>query len=176
MKSAIPDLEKELLFDLGSFYWIDTHRLIYHPRFGGRFGDFGNYRLDFSDGSHAADGSLKWDTAVNRKQPRNKWIPFEGNRFERNFTDVAVSHPVAARGHLWRGNHWDSYQGFDRDGDGVGDYPHQVFLYADRIWMDRPLTRFFRASLALELIDFLERLAPFSTPEPVLVDPLPRVD
>jgi nitrous oxidase accessory protein len=100
----------------------------------------------------------------------------EGNRFERNFTDVAVSHPVAARGHLWRGNHWDSYQGFDRDGDGVGDFPHQVFLYADRIWMDRPLTRFFRASLALELIDFLERLAPFSTPEPVLVDPLPRVD
>ena len=100
----------------------------------------------------------------------------EGNRFERNFTDVAVSHPVAARGHLWRGNHWDTYEGFDRDGDGVGDYPHQVFLYADRIWMDRPLTRFFRASLALEVIDFLERLAPFSTPEPVLVDPLPRVD
>ena len=100
----------------------------------------------------------------------------EGNRFERNFTDVAVSHPVAARGHLWRGNRWDTYEGFDRDGDGVGDYPHQVFLYADRIWMDRPLTRFFRASLALELIDFLERLAPFSTPEPVLVDPLPRVD
>jgi len=34
--------------------------------------------------------------------------------------------------------------------------------------MDRPLVRFFRGSLALELIDFLERLAPFSQPEPLL--------
>jgi nitrous oxidase accessory protein len=41
--------------------------------------------------------------------------------------------------------------------------------------MERPLARFFRGSLALEVIDFIERLAPFSTPEPLLTDPAPRV-
>jgi nitrous oxidase accessory protein len=98
-----------------------------------------------------------------------------GNRFEKNFVDIAVSHPNAARGNDWRDNYWDEYAGFDRDGDGVGDVPHEVYAYADRLWMDRPLARFFRGSLALEMIDFLERLAPFSQPEPLLSDPAPRM-
>jgi len=74
-----------------------------------------------------------------------------------------------------RGNFWDEVVGFDRDGVGVGDVPHEVHAYADRLWMDRPLARFFRGSLAMELIDFLERLAPFSQPEPLLIDPAPRM-
>ena len=46
--------EGQLLFDLGSFFWIDTYRIIFAT---GRFID---YHLDFSDGGLAADGSLKW--------------------------------------------------------------------------------------------------------------------
>jgi nitrous oxidase accessory protein len=99
----------------------------------------------------------------------------EDNTFEQNFVDVAVSHPMASRGNAWRGNYWDTYAGFDRDGDGIGDQPHDLYQYADRIWLDRPLTRFFRGSLALELIDFLERLAPFSEPASLLRDPQPRM-
>jgi nitrous oxidase accessory protein len=37
------------------------------------------------------------------------------------------------------------------------------------------MTRFFRASLALEMVDFLERLAPFSEPDVVLRDPAPLI-
>jgi nitrous oxidase accessory protein len=99
----------------------------------------------------------------------------EDNTFEQNFVDVAVSHPMASRGNAWRGNYWDTYAGFDRDNDGIGDQPHELYQYADRIWLDRPLTRFFRGSLALELIDFLERLAPFSEPASLLRDPQPRM-
>jgi nitrous oxidase accessory protein len=99
----------------------------------------------------------------------------EDNVLEKNFVDVAVSHPMASRGNAWRGNYWDTYAGFDLDGDGIGDQPHELYQYADRIWLDRPLTRFFRGSLALELIDFLERLAPFSEPASLLRDPQPRM-
>ncbi|PKM43869.1 MAG: nitrous oxide reductase family maturation protein NosD [Gammaproteobacteria bacterium HGW-Gammaproteobacteria-1] len=98
-----------------------------------------------------------------------------GNRFEHNLQDIAVSAPTSARANDWRGNSWDNYQGFDRDGDGVGDQPHEIHLYADRIWMDRPMTRFFRGSPMLDLVDFIERLAPFSDPPLVLRDPAPRV-
>ena len=34
--------------------------------------------------------------------------------------------------------------------------------------------RFFRNAPVLELLDFLERLAPFSTPDLILRDPAPR--
>ncbi len=97
------------------------------------------------------------------------------NRFEKNLTPLMVSHANATRGHIWEDNAWDDYEGFDRNGDGIGDTPHELWLYADRIWMETPSARFFRNSPALELLDFLERLAPFSAPERLLQDPRPRI-
>ena len=100
---------------------------------------------------------------------------FFDNRFENNLTTVAISAAGAGSANVWRGNYWDEYQGFDRNGDGIGDTPHEVYLFADRIWMEAPMATFFRNSPVLELLDFLERLAPFSTPHRVLQDPVPRM-
>lgn len=100
---------------------------------------------------------------------------FTDNRFENNLTTVAVSAPGAGAANRWQANHWDEYQGFDRDGDGRGDTPHEQWLFADRIWMETPMASFFRASPGLELIDFLERLAPFSSPHRLLQDVSPRM-
>ena len=99
----------------------------------------------------------------------------ESNRFENNLTQVAVSAAGAGEANLWRGNAWSDYQGFDRDHDGIGDTPHEVWLYADRIWLETPKARFFANSPALELLDFLERLAPFASPALILRDPAPRM-
>jgi len=99
------------------------------------------------------------------------------NVFEGNLTQVAYG------GHgdnnnspknVWTGNYWDDYQGFDRDGDGFGDKTHELYAYADQIWMELPVARFFRSSPVMELLDFLERLAPFSTPDLILRDEKPR--
>lgn len=100
---------------------------------------------------------------------------FAGNRFEHNLTTVAISAPGAGAGHRFRGNRWDEYQGFDRNGDGIGDLAHEVLLFADRIWMETPMAGFFRAAPVLELLDLLERLAPFSAPLRVVHDPRPRM-
>ncbi len=99
----------------------------------------------------------------------------QGNRFEQNLTDIRVSAPSAGLHNDWEGNHWDRYQGFDMDGDGVGDFPYELHLYSDRLWMDRPMTQFFRGSPLAGVIDFMERLAPFSPPWTLLRDPAPRV-
>lgn len=99
----------------------------------------------------------------------------QDNRFEQNLQDIAVSAAASARANHWRGNYWDKYEGFDRDGDGIGDQPHEIHLYSDRLWMDRPMTRFFRGAPMLELIDFIEQLAPFTEPPLVLRDPAPSV-
>lgn len=100
---------------------------------------------------------------------------FLDNRFERNLTTVAVSAPGVGSANIWQGNHWDEYQGFDRNHDGIGDMAHELYLFADRIWMETPMATFFRNSPALEILDFLERLAPFSSPHRLLRDPQPRV-
>ncbi|MCF8197584.1 MAG: nitrous oxide reductase family maturation protein NosD [Sulfuritalea sp.] len=100
---------------------------------------------------------------------------FSGNRFENNLNTIAISAPGAGSDNVWHDNYWGDYQGFDRDSDGHGDQAHEIYLFADRIWMETPMATFFRNSPVLEMLDFLERLAPFSSPHRVLQDPLPRM-
>jgi len=99
---------------------------------------------------------------------------FRGNSFDGNFTQVAVRGGGSAGRNEWDGNRWDDYQGFDRNGDGVGDTPYVLFSYADRFWQIQPETAFFRASPLFEAIDFLDRLAPFTEPTRILRDSTPR--
>ncbi|MDD5297475.1 MAG: nitrous oxide reductase family maturation protein NosD [Rhodocyclaceae bacterium] len=96
------------------------------------------------------------------------------NVFEGNLTNVSLGGHSAAGLNQWRGNYWDDYQGFDRNGDGVGDAPYNYYAYADRIWMEIPAARFFKNAPAMELLDFLERLAPFSAPDILVHDEAPR--
>jgi nitrous oxidase accessory protein len=98
-----------------------------------------------------------------------------GNRIEHNLTQISVSAAGAASANEWQDNYWSDYEGFDRDGDGYGDTPYEVNAYADRIWMETPMATFFRNSPAFEFLDFLERLAPFSTPDLIMRDPRPRM-
>jgi nitrous oxidase accessory protein len=96
------------------------------------------------------------------------------NLFEGNLNNVAYAGGTSKNLNEWRGNHWDDYAGFDRDGDGVGDTPYELYAFSDTIWMEVPQAAFFRASPALGMLDFLERLAPFSSPNLLLRDEAPR--
>lgn len=98
-----------------------------------------------------------------------------GNSFRNNLWPVSIIGDGDPMDDIWWGNFWDDYEGFDRNGDGFGDRPHELYVYADRIWMDTPAAKFFRNSPVLELLDFLERLAPFSSPSLILRDMAPRM-
>lgn len=101
---------------------------------------------------------------------------FKENRFIGNHSQVAVQGGRStAQRNEWNNNYWDDYQGFDRDRDGVGDTAYELYGYGDQIWMDNPSAQFFRGSLMLELIDFLERLAPLSEPVMILRDLHPSI-
>jgi nitrous oxidase accessory protein len=95
------------------------------------------------------------------------------NTFKDNITQVVVDGNGGATRNVWEGNHWDDYEGFDRDHDGLGDTPYELYAYADRIWMDRPDARFFMGTPLLVALDFLEQLAPFSEPTLLLRDETP---
>ncbi|WP_319823514.1 nitrous oxide reductase family maturation protein NosD [Thalassovita sp.] len=89
---------------------------------------------------------------------------FNHNNFLSNFTQVSVRGRGTALREGWNGNHWDDYAGLNSDRDTVGDTPHEIYMYADRLWMDLPAAAFFRGGVALSALDFIERLAPFSQP------------
>lgn len=100
---------------------------------------------------------------------------FVNNSFKSNINQVSVSDGDTANRNKWDGNYWDDYQGFDINKDAVGDTPYEYYSYADRIWMDVPGAEFYKGSPVLEVLDFLERLAPFSPPQLVMRDSQPKL-
>ena len=96
-----------------------------------------------------------------------------GNSFEGNISNLSVGGAGSGQRNVWRGNFWDDYEGFDRNKDGIGDTSYDLYAYADRVWMEIPQARFFKVAPALEVLDFLERLAPFSSPTLLLRDEKP---
>jgi nitrous oxidase accessory protein len=73
------------------------------------------------------------------------------------------------------GNYWDNYEGFDKDGDNIGDTPHKVYQYADQLWIYNPDVKFFYGSPVISMLNFLAKLAPFTSPLFLLEDEKPKV-
>jgi nitrous oxidase accessory protein len=72
-------------------------------------------------------------------------------------------------------NYWDRYSGFDRDGDGIGDTPYEVYQYADKLWQYNHTIKFFYASPIMTLLNFLSQLAPFIEPNMIMKDSKPQM-
>lgn len=101
---------------------------------------------------------------------------FKHNQFAGNLTQIVVSGGKTANRNVWEGNYWSDYQGFDRDNNGTGDTPYELYAYADKLWRDVPSAQFFKGSPMLETLDFLERLAPFSKPNLLVRDKQPLMN
>ncbi|MCU7836981.1 MAG: nitrous oxide reductase family maturation protein NosD [gamma proteobacterium symbiont of Taylorina sp.] len=96
------------------------------------------------------------------------------NHFEANILNIQASSPRASFYNNWKNNLWDTYEGFDNNNDGYGDTAFELYSWSDRLWVDRPMTQFFRGSPMLEMIDFMERLTSFSEPTVMLRDKTPK--
>lgn len=104
---------------------------------------------------------------------------FAGNAFVGNDRPVAVSGGTRrgqVRQNDWTGNRWDDYAGFDGDGDGIGDTPYVHVRLADALTSRHPALALFARSPAFLALDALGRFFPLLRPEPVVVDPAPRLD
>ncbi len=100
----------------------------------------------------------------------------EGNTILGNIEDIVNdSRASNTDNNEFVGNYWDSYEGFDRDGDNIGDTPHKVYQYADKLWLYNPEVKFFYGSPVISLLNFLAKLAPFSEPVFLLSDEKPRL-
>jgi nitrous oxidase accessory protein len=97
---------------------------------------------------------------------------FKQNYFHNNLTQV-FPEVTTARFNEWENNYWDDYQGFDKDNDNIGDMPYVLLSYTEHLWNFNRYMKFFYGAPILAVLDFLERLAPFSKPKFVLDDKKP---
>ena len=101
----------------------------------------------------------------------------EGNLFKENYfhNNLVQVFPEGKTANLnkWDNNYFDDYQGFDKDGDNIGDTPYALYSYVEHLWSFNRNIKFFYGSPLLLVLDFLERLAPFSAPKFVLRDKKP---
>ncbi len=96
---------------------------------------------------------------------------FKGNVIKGNIESVYNdSYNTKVTQNIWDGNYWDNYEGFDKNGDGIGDTPYTLFTYADKVWMLNPNVKFFYGSPVISILNFLAKLAPLSEPVRLLTD------
>jgi nitrous oxidase accessory protein len=71
-------------------------------------------------------------------------------------------------------NHWDKYDGYDMNKDGIGDVPyHPVSMYA-MIVEQNPTSLILMRSFMVSLLDKAEKVIPSLTPEK-LIDEKPMI-
>jgi len=97
---------------------------------------------------------------------------FKENYFHNNLVQVEAEGKTANM-NKWDNNYYDDYQGFDKDKDNIGDNPYSLYAYVEHLWSFNRNVKFFYGSPLLLILDFLERLAPFSQPKFVLRDNKP---
>lgn len=100
---------------------------------------------------------------------------------ENNFIDNLDQVSVAGRGSLeanrfWkndRGNYWSDYTGYDKDGDGIGDFVHESQTLFEHMTDREPKLRLFLFSPAQQAVELVGRALPAVRPEAKFTDEVP---
>jgi nitrous oxidase accessory protein len=104
-------------------------------------------------------------------------LTFYDNLVANNLTDVRTEGAGLSTANRWsvdgRGNYWDQYQGYDQDGDGIGDIPYRYEQVMNEMLRRTPLARAFIYTPASQALERAARLFPLYSPAPLLVDEHP---
>lgn len=97
---------------------------------------------------------------------------FTENDFIENSFDVTTN--SRRNFNTFRGNHWSHYDGYDLDGDGIGDVPYRPVRLFALVVENQPAALVLLRSFFVEILELAERVLPVLTPE-TLVDEEPRM-
>jgi nitrous oxidase accessory protein len=129
-----------------------------------------------NDDSNRVEGNLfalcETGVVFHSSLMRNRFVE---NAFRSNRDQVRVEGHGNALETTWRGNTFDDYQGYDLDSDGYGDVPYESRSLSNQLIGRTPELAFFRGTPALGLLEAVSRLFPLFQPQPIFIDPRPRM-
>ncbi|MCA0174736.1 MAG: nitrous oxide reductase family maturation protein NosD [Proteobacteria bacterium] len=96
---------------------------------------------------------------------------FIANREQIRYLGSREEHWGGAPG---QGNHWSNYQGWDRDGDGVGDVPYEANDVVDRLQWQHPAMALLLGSPAVQALRLVAQQFPLLR-VPTVVDEHPQM-
>ena len=97
-------------------------------------------------------------------------LAFEGNDFRQNATLAEVEGGGDALSTRFARNHYSDYVGYDLDGNGVGDVPHQLKRLSADLVDAHPALAFFRGTAGMGLIDAIASAMPVFASRVLLED------
>ncbi len=96
------------------------------------------------------------------------------NKIFGNIEDIVKDLPTNTnKSNIVKRNYWDRYEGFDRDGNNIGDKPYKIYQYSSRLWSYNNKVKFFYASPIMSTLNFISELAPFIEPNLLIEDSEP---
>jgi nitrous oxidase accessory protein len=100
---------------------------------------------------------------------------FHGNDFRENDATIEVDGGGDALACDVRGNHFSDYEGYDLNGDGIGDVPHRVSALSSELADEHPALKFFHGTTAMHLVDAVAHAVPVLESRVLLEDKAPLV-
>lgn len=100
---------------------------------------------------------------------------FAGNEFRDNGAIVKVGGQGDALGCTFAGNFYDTYQGYDFDGDGLGDVPFEFRRLSTQLEGRYPELALLHGAPAMAMVDVVGEVMPLFQPRPLLRDAAPRL-
>ena len=110
-----------------------------------------------------------WAVNIKSSSARNR---FTENNFIENSFDVRTDSP--RNNNIFEGNYWSHYEGYDLDGDGIGDVPYRPVRLFSMIIERQPESLILLRSMFIRLLDTAERVMPVLTPQ-TLFDEQPKM-
>ncbi|MBK8097324.1 MAG: nitrous oxide reductase family maturation protein NosD [Planctomycetes bacterium] len=100
---------------------------------------------------------------------------FTDNRFGDNGAVVKVGGDGDALGCTFVGNWYDTYQGYDFDGDGRGDVPFEFRRLSTQLEGRYPELALLHGAPAMAMVDLVGQVMPLFAPRKLLADAAPRL-
>lgn len=126
---------------------------------------------------HFSDNVLAYNDVGVAFQPSVRRNVFVGNAFIENLEQAAVLDGGELRGNQFtvggRGNSWSDYQGYDLDGDGIGDLPYRSASLFENLMDRHPKLRLFLYSPAQQAVELAANALPVVRPRRKFEDSAP---